>query len=188
MIVGCCAAFSSLWAGAGLKTDFLAAAQSGVQRCALTGASICHQASRQSSFSSAATSGTPQSCVVTVKVLLEVPALALEVVRTTGDVTEFRNGSCLEISSNDAALVRGRNAIAVLGSECAHRKVDERSASSDEEVVAAAEPSMAMCPDGGVLLLGSSVHRRAGYMYRKFRELHGNDEAEDVCWFVPSIV
>ncbi len=79
--------------------------------------------------------------------LLQVPLLAAEVTRSTGDVTEFKNGSSLEIASNDVALVRGRSAIAVLGSECSHWKADERAASSDEEVVAAAEPSMAMTED-----------------------------------------
>jgi hypothetical protein len=67
-----------------------------------------------------------------------------------------------EIATNDARLVRGRSAIAVLGSECCHWKTDEHSASSDEEVVGAAEPSMAMCPDGGLLMLGSSVYRGGG--------------------------
>jgi hypothetical protein len=120
--------------------------------------------------------------------LLQAPLLAAEVVRTTGEVTEFRNGSSLEIATNDARLVRGRSAIAVLGSECCHWKTDEHAASSDEEVVGAAEPSMAMCPDGGLLLLGSSVHRKRGYMFRKWKELYGDDESESVCWFAPSAV
>jgi hypothetical protein len=84
--------------------------------------------------------------------------------------------------------VRGRSAIAVLGSECCHWKTDEYAASSDEEVVGAAEPSMAMAPDGGLLMLGSSVYRKRGYMYRQYRELHGNDDSEDLCWFAPSSV
>ena len=96
--------------------------------------------------------------------LLAVPLLAREVSRRTDDVIEFRNGSSLEIATNDARLVRGRSAIAVLGSECCHWRTDESAASSDEEVVGAAEPSMAMCPGGGLLMLGSSVYRRRGYM------------------------
>jgi hypothetical protein len=120
--------------------------------------------------------------------LLQAPLLAPEVVRSTGEVTEFRGGGSLEIAANDARLVRGRSAIAVLGSECCHWKTDEHAASSDEEVVGAAEPSMAMCPDGGLLLLGSSVHRRTGYMYRQYKKLHGNDGSEDICWFAPSSV
>jgi hypothetical protein len=119
--------------------------------------------------------------------LLQTPLLAQEITRSTGEVIEFRNGSSLEIATNDARLVRGRSAIAVLGSECCHWRTDEHAASSDEEVVGAAEPSMAMCPDGGLLMLGSNVHRKVGYMYRQYKKLHGNDDSEDVCWFAPSV-
>jgi hypothetical protein len=120
--------------------------------------------------------------------LLRVPLLAREVLRLTDDVIEFRNGAALEIATNDARLVRGRSAVAVLGSECCYWRTDELASSSDEEVVAAAEPSMAMAPDGGLLLLGSSVYRRRGFMFRKWKELHGNDEADDICWLAPSAV
>jgi hypothetical protein len=120
--------------------------------------------------------------------LLQAALLAQEITRSTGDVTEFRNGSSLEIATNDARLVRGRSAIAVLGSECCHWRTDEHAASSDEEVVGAAEPSMAMCPDGGLLMLGSSVYRKVGYMYRQYKKLHGNDDTDDICWFAPSNV
>jgi hypothetical protein len=120
--------------------------------------------------------------------LLQAPLLAAEVVRSTGEITEFRNGSSLEIATNDARLVRGRSAIAVLGSECCHWRTDEHSASSDEEVVGAAEPPMAMCPDGGLLMLGSSVHRQKGYMFRRYRELFSNNESDDLCWFAPTPV
>ena len=120
--------------------------------------------------------------------LLEAPLLAAEITRRTDEVIEFRNGASLEIATNDARLVRGRSAIAVLGSEASHWRTDEYAASSDEEVVGAAEPSLSMCPDGGLLLLGSSVHRKRGYMYRKYKQLHGNDDAGDICWFAPSNV
>ena len=118
--------------------------------------------------------------------LLQTPLLAREVTRTTGEVTEFRNGASLEIATNDARLVRGRSAIGVFGSECCHWKVADTSASSDEEVVAAAEPSMAMCPDGGLLLLGSSVYRARGFMYRMYREHHGRDDDDLVVWLASS--
>lgn len=120
--------------------------------------------------------------------LLRTPLLAREVLRDTDQIIEFKNGASLEIITNNAALVRGRSAIGVFGSECCQWKTDEANSSSDEEVVTAAEPSMAMCPDlpGGILFLGSSVFRKRGFMYRKFRELHGNDNADDLCWFAPS--
>src|SRR5262245_2649121 len=47
---------------------------------------------------------------------------------------------------------------------------------------------MALCPDGGLLMLGSSVHRKVGYMYRQFRKLHGADDADAICWFAASSV
>jgi hypothetical protein len=119
--------------------------------------------------------------------LLAAPLLAAEVKRRTDDVVEFRNGGALEIGTNDVRLIRGRSAVAVLGSECCFWRTDEHAASSDEEVVSSAEPSLAMCPDGGLLLLGSSVFHRVGYMYRQYKRLHGNDEADDICWFATSM-
>jgi hypothetical protein len=114
-------------------------------------------------------------------------ALMKQVARSTDDLIDFKNGSTLEIVTNNASLIRGRSAIAVLGTECAHWKVDEHSSSSDEEVVGAAEPSMAMSPAGELLILASSVHRKRGYMYRQFKRLFGNDDIDDtLCWFAPS--
>jgi hypothetical protein len=118
--------------------------------------------------------------------LIEAPMIAAEVVRSVKDTIEFKNGSSLEISTNDARLVRGRSAIAVLGSECCHWRTDEHAASSDEEVIGAAEPSMAMTPDGGLMIMGSSVYRKTGYMFRRWKELFGNDDAEDLVWFAAS--
>jgi hypothetical protein len=109
---------------------------------------------------------------------------------TLGDgrrVVEFKNGSTLEIATNDPRLIRGRSAIAVLGSECCYWRTDEYNAASDEEVVPAAVNSMAMCPDTGLLMLASSVHRKVGYMYRQYRRLFGNDDAAELCWFAPSV-
>ena len=120
--------------------------------------------------------------------LIRAPLLAREVVRETSEIIEFKNGGSLEIVTNNAALVRGRSVVGVLGSECCQWKADTDNSSSDEEVVSAAEPSMAMCPDlpGGMLLLGSSVFRKRGYMYRCYRELFGNNDTDDLCWFAPS--
>jgi hypothetical protein len=118
--------------------------------------------------------------------LIEAPMIAAEVTRNVKETVEFKNGASLEISTNDARLVRGRSAIAVLGSETCHWRTDDHAASSDEEVIGAAEPSLSMCPDAGLMLMGSSVYRKKGYMYRRFKELFGNDGAEDVCWFATS--
>ncbi|MGO9401733.1 MAG: hypothetical protein ACLP19_28430 [Xanthobacteraceae bacterium] len=120
--------------------------------------------------------------------LLRSPLLLDEIRRDTDDIVEFKNGASLEIITNSASLVRGRSAIAVIGSEACLWKTDESNASSDTEVVSAAEPSMAMAADGGMLLMGSSVFRKRGWMYTKYKELFGNDDAEDICWFAPSRV
>jgi hypothetical protein len=120
--------------------------------------------------------------------LVASPMLRREVVRQTNDVLEFRNGASLEIATNDAKLVRGRSAIAVFGSEVCYWQTAEHSASSDEEVVSAALPSLSMCPDGGLLALWSSVHRKRGYAWRKFKQCHGVDNADDLVWFAPSAV
>jgi hypothetical protein len=120
--------------------------------------------------------------------LLKMPLLAADVVRDTDEVIEFRNGASLEITASAYDLVRGRSAIAVLGSEVAFWRTDEKSANSDEEVISAATESMGMSPGGGLLSLGSSVYRKRGYMYEQFTKLHGNERETDLCWFTPSKV
>jgi hypothetical protein len=118
--------------------------------------------------------------------LLASAMLAAEVTRTSDEMIEFKSAASLEVVTNDANLVRGRSAIAVLGSECCYWDTREGAASSDEDVVAAALPAMSMTPDGGVLVMASSVGRRAGFMHRKWKELFGVDDAEDVVWLASS--
>jgi hypothetical protein len=115
------------------------------------------------------------------------PLLSREVTRTTGDVVEFRNGGSPEIIANDVALVRGRSAVGLLGSETCFWGADS-STSSDEEVFAAAMPSLAMCPDQGIAILGSSVYRKRGLMWKRFRALWGNNDTTSICWLAPSRV
>jgi hypothetical protein len=38
------------------------------------------------------------------------------------------------------------------------------------------------------LLMSSTVAWRRGLMYDRFKDLHGNDEAKELCWFAPSRV
>jgi hypothetical protein len=118
--------------------------------------------------------------------LLQSPLLAAMVTRSTEERIEFKNGAALEVATNDANLIRGRSAIAILGTETSFWPSDGAASSNDEEVVGAAEPSMAMIPDGGLLIMSSSVHRKTSYMYRCFKEYHGNDDAEDICWLSTS--
>jgi hypothetical protein len=39
-----------------------------------------------------------------------------------------------------------------------------------------------------LLMLGSSVYRKRGYMYRRWKELFGNSDSDDICWFAPTPV
>jgi hypothetical protein len=120
--------------------------------------------------------------------LLASPMLKREIVRQTNEVIEFRNSSSSEITTNDQRTVRGRSAIAVLGSDVCYWQTAEHSASSDEEVVSAALPSLSMCPDGGLLALWSSVHTKKGFAYRKYKQCFGVDDADDFVWYAPSAV
>jgi hypothetical protein len=120
--------------------------------------------------------------------LVAMPMIKAEVHRNTDDVLEFRNEAALEVVTNDADLVRGRSVLALLGTEAAFWNTDPDASSSDEEVVGAAEPGMAMVPDGGLMILSSSVHRKKGLMFRRWREFHGADDAEEVIWLASSRV
>jgi hypothetical protein len=39
-----------------------------------------------------------------------------------------------------------------------------------------------------LMVMGSSVYRKKGYMYRRWKELFGNNDADDLVWFAPSQV
>jgi hypothetical protein len=120
------------------------------------------------------------------RALVAMPMIAAEVARVTDDILEFKNGAALEVCVCDAGTVRGRSVLALLGTETAFWNTDPDAASSDEEVVAAAEPGAAMIPDGGLTILSSSVHRKKGLMFRRWRELHGADDAEEIIWLASS--
>ena len=169
------------------RTGSLVRWRCGEPRCALTGAS---------------TSAPARVLFVCCSVPINVKARSSPVLRGPaagaaadggGRAADRRGGRSFATAhqlGDRAPTMRGSCAGAApsrcLGSEASHWKTDEYAASSDEEVVGAAEPSLSMCPDGGLLMLGSSVHRKRGYMYRKYKQLHGNDDGEDLCWFAPS--
>jgi hypothetical protein len=114
------------------------------------------------------------------------PLLMGEVVRESESEIEFRNGAVLECGTNDYRLVRSRSVLALLGDEVCFWKLDQESSSSDEEVVNAAAAGMSMTPGGGLMVLGSSPFMKKGLMFRKWRELHGNDASDDLVWVAPS--
>jgi len=122
------------------------------------------------------------------RALVATPMIKAEVVRYTDEILEFKNGAALEVCTNDAGTIRGRSVLALIGTETSFWNVDPDADSSDEEVVSAAEAGAAMTHGGALVILSSSVHRKKGLMYKRWKELHGNDEAEDICWLAPSRV
>jgi hypothetical protein len=110
------------------------------------------------------------------------PMLRDEVVRETGDVIGLRNGASIVIGTNDHRSVRGRSVAVLVGDEACFWRSDGEGSSSDEEVVAAVEPAMSMIPGGGLTILISTAYRKRGLMYRRWRELFGNDDSADICW------
>jgi hypothetical protein len=119
--------------------------------------------------------------------LLEKRMIAATVSRSTDEGIEFRNGSAsLEVVTNDAALIRGRSILGLFGTEACHWDTNPDSPSSDEEVVGAALPGMAMIPGGGLTILASSAHRKQGLMFERWKELHGNDDADEIVWLASS--
>lgn len=120
------------------------------------------------------------------RALVSVPMIKAEVERFTDEILEFKNQASLEVVANDAGTIRGRSVLALLGTEASFWNTDPDASSSDEEVVSAAEAGAAMVPDGGLTILSSSVHRKRGLMYRRWKELHGNDAAEDIVWLASS--
>jgi hypothetical protein len=118
--------------------------------------------------------------------LLQAPLLRSQVRRRTMDRTELRSGGVLEVTTNDARLIRGRSAVAILGDEVAFWRSDGESASSDAEVMAAAMPSLMTAPGGGFVVLSSTTYRKKGVMFDKWREFYGKDDASDLVWLAPS--
>jgi hypothetical protein len=103
----------------------------------------------------------------------DIEQFASMVRRETKDGLELDNGVDIVVATNSYRSVRGRPILLAIFDECAFYR-DERSASPDEELYRAITPAMATMP--GAMLVGiSSPYRKAGVLYRKFRESFGND-------------
>jgi hypothetical protein len=117
--------------------------------------------------------------------LRDSPLLAAEVTRHTASAIEFRSGGALQIMTNDYRTIRGRTVTALLGDEASLWEGGD-TASNDEELVAAVTPSMLTIADGGLVLLSSTTWHKRGLMYRRFTELHGRDDTDELCLLAPS--
>ena len=102
-----------------------------------------------------------------------VPALKAMVVRVTADAIELSNRVVIEIHSASFRAVRGRSILCAVLDECAFFR-DENFASPDVELVAALSPGLARVK-GSMLILISSVHKRSGILYQRWKDHYGRD-------------
>ena len=79
----------------------------------------------------------------------------------------------IAIATNNFRAVRGRPILAAILDECAFWR-DETSATPDEETFKAIKPGLASIP-GSVVIGISSPYRKAGLLYRKFKEHFGRN-------------
>jgi hypothetical protein len=114
------------------------------------------------------------------------PLLAGEIVREADGEIELRNGAVIAVGTTDHRSIRGRSVPVLVGDESCYWTSDGESSANDEEVISAIQPSMAMIPNGGLTILISSAYRRSGLMYRRWQQLFGNDNADDLYWVAPS--
>jgi hypothetical protein len=101
----------------------------------------------------------------------DIPAL----VRLKGTDTAIgfplKNGIDVAVSTNSFRSVRGRPIVCAILDEVAFWR-DETSSKPDEEVYDAILPALARVP-GSMLIAISSPYRKAGLLYRKFKQFYG---------------
>jgi hypothetical protein len=103
----------------------------------------------------------------------DIAPLKAMVTRETNNGFELDNGVDVAVATNSFRSVRGRPVLCCVFDEVSFWR-DESSATPDEETYRAILPGMATLP--GSLLIGiSSPYRKAGLLYKKFREHFGRD-------------
>jgi hypothetical protein len=109
-----------------------------------------------------------------------IPALrALVKGKIGSDSIELNNKVIIEVKTNSYRSVRGRGILACILDECAFYRSDERGyANPDVELVAAVGPGLARVPNS-MLVLISSVYRRAGVLFDYWHDYYGKND-EDV--------
>jgi hypothetical protein len=103
----------------------------------------------------------------------DIPMLAAMVTRTTANGFELENGIDIAVATNSFRSVRGRPVLIAILDETAFWR-DETSANPDEEVLKAIKPALASLP-GSIIIGISSPYRKAGLLYKKFKDHYGKD-------------
>lgn len=106
----------------------------------------------------------------------KVPALAKLVASFDREGISLCNGVDIVVATNSYRSIRGRSILAAIFDEVAFWR-DEELAIPDVEVAAAVAPGLARI-SGSMLILISTVHRRSGLLYNRFRTYFGksNDD------------
>jgi hypothetical protein len=120
-----------------------------------------------------------------VGILERSPVLRPLIASVTASVVELKTGVSVEIVSANYRAVRGRAVCCCLIDECAFLRQDE-SANPDVEIVNAIEPALGRFGEKGVLLIGSTPYARRGVLYEGFRDYHGKEDIDAVCWVSPT--
>ena len=102
--------------------------------------------------------------------------LAPLVVRETEDGLELNNGIEIVVLANNYRSLRGRTILVCIMDECCYWRSEE-SATPDTETYAAVVPAMITLPDA--MLIGiTTVYRKAGLAYDKFKKHYGQDDPD----------
>jgi hypothetical protein len=105
----------------------------------------------------------------------DIPALQKLVRRETAAGLRLHNSVEIAIGTNSFRSVRGRPILCVVLDECAFYR-DESSALADEATYTALVPGMLTMQPDAMLIGISTPYRKAGLLYRKYRESYGKDD------------
>jgi hypothetical protein len=108
------------------------------------------------------------------------------VVRETQTGLELSNGVEVIVATNSYRAVRGRSVLCCVFDEVSFYR-DEFFATSDKQLYAAVEPSLATIP--GSMIIGiSTPHKRAGLLFEKWRDHFGQEDDDILVVKGPSLV
>src|SRR6201993_5211154 len=102
-----------------------------------------------------------------------ISALKPMVTSVGADFIDLVTGVSVEVHTNSFRGVRGRSILCCIMDEVAFFR-DENFTSPDIEVDAAVSPGLARVP-GSMKILISSVHKRSGLLYQRYRDFYGKD-------------
>jgi len=103
----------------------------------------------------------------------EIPALNALAKSIDRNGVTLKNGVTIIVATNSYRSVRGRSILCAIFDECAFWR-SEDSAIPDIEVAAAVAPGLARM-DGSMSILISTVHKRSGLLYQRFKDHYGRD-------------